>query len=270
MSNLSLRLLTALIGVPLILAVTYVGGAVFAGFMLVAVLLTQSDAMTLFSQVGSLPYKGLGLFLAALVVLSALWAPALVIAAVVGVGALLYAGLQSPEANVFPRLGATVWSVVYPAAMLATLLLVRLDAGPQFSLDATLLTLLPVVMIWATDTLAYVFGKSFGKHPLAPKVSPKKTWEGAAGGVLGAVLIAGAFYLWQPDLLAPWHLAVVIGLAGGVSQLGDLAESHLKRAAGVKDSGTLLPGHGGMLDRVDALIVTAPLYWLFVSYVVLG
>jgi len=116
------------------------------------------------------------------------------------------------------------------------------------------------VVTWANDTLAYFTGRFLGKHPLAPRISPKKTWEGfwggAAGSVVGALVVKALFL---PRLSIP--AAVLVGAGAAVlGPLGDLSESMLKRAAGVKDSGKLLPGHGGLLDRIDAVLLVAP--WL--------
>jgi phosphatidate cytidylyltransferase len=117
-----------------------------------------------------------------------------------------------------------------------------------------------LVVNWIGDTGAYYFGRNFGKHKLAPVVSPGKSWEGAAASVATAILF-GAFFLPRfvgIGALAAGTIAIVANVAG---QLGDLAESALKRGAGVKDSGTLLPGHGGMLDRVDSSLFSLPVLY---------
>lgn len=123
-------------------------------------------------------------------------------------------------------------------------------------------------MAFFSDTVAYLAGRAFGRHKLYPAVSPGKTWEGALGGLVGGCLASvglGAAWL-LPDL--PWSHAVVLGLVGSVcGQLGDLVESMLKRSFGVKDSGALLPGHGGVLDRVDGLLFVAPVAYYYVRLV---
>jgi phosphatidate cytidylyltransferase len=113
---------------------------------------------------------------------------------------------------------------------------------------------------WIGDTGAYYFGRNFGKHKLAPIVSPGKSWEGAAASVVAAMLF-GIFFLARfvhVDLLPAGAIAIAANIAG---QVGDLAESAIKRGAGVKDSGTLLPGHGGMLDRVDSSLFSLPVLY---------
>ena len=118
-----------------------------------------------------------------------------------------------------------------------------------------------LVITWIGDTAAYFVGRAIGKHPLAPVLSPKKSWEGSIASILGALLVALVFAKWLivplPHLLA---MATVGNIAG---QAGDLLESAYKRSAGVKDSGSLLPGHGGVLDRIDALILAIPVVWYY-------
>jgi phosphatidate cytidylyltransferase len=118
-----------------------------------------------------------------------------------------------------------------------------------------------LVITWVGDTAAYFVGRAIGKHKLAPLLSPNKSWEGSIASILGALLVAIVFARWLivplPHLLA---MAVVGNIAG---QAGDLLESAYKRSAGVKDSGSLLPGHGGVLDRIDALILAIPVVWYY-------
>jgi len=119
-----------------------------------------------------------------------------------------------------------------------------------------------LVLTWANDTFAYFTGRLLGKHAMLPSVSPKKTWEGFAGGMLGSMAGAFALKFWALPDIQGWECLLLGGVAGVVGPLGDFSESALKRAFGKKDSGKLLPGHGGMLDRVDALLLVAPAVWL--------
>ena len=117
-----------------------------------------------------------------------------------------------------------------------------------------------LVAVWANDSIAFWVGSAWGRRKLAPRLSPNKTWEGALGGLLGGSLV-GLAMLWWIDhalSLAVWGILAVAIVA---AQLGDLVESMLKRAAAVKDSGTLIPGHGGLLDRLDAIILAAPVFY---------
>jgi phosphatidate cytidylyltransferase len=121
-----------------------------------------------------------------------------------------------------------------------------------------------VILVGCNDTFAYVFGVLLGKHPLAPKISPKKTWEGFVGGLIFTAA-GGAlsfYYLldYQPAVGALAGLAAVLA-----ATVGDLVESAIKRDLSIKDMGTLLPGHGGMLDRLDSALITAPVMWCFIE-----
>jgi phosphatidate cytidylyltransferase len=133
------------------------------------------------------------------------------------------------------------------------------------ALGGPILLLFALAIIWASDTLAYFTGRAIGKHPLAPHISPKKTWEGSIAGMLGSLLIAYAFHFWLTISLPHLFAMAVLGNIAG--QMGDLLESAWKRSAGVKDSGGLLPGHGGILDRIDALILCIPVIWYYLVLV---
>jgi phosphatidate cytidylyltransferase len=128
-----------------------------------------------------------------------------------------------------------------------------------------------IFSIWINDTMAYLVGSFIGKTPLSP-ISPKKTWEGTIGGVILAIIVAGllASYLFSDILLPAWHIRIpqyhwyiIAAIAAIMGTLGDLLESKLKRMAGVKDSGSIMPGHGGFLDRFDSLLLATPFVWLY-------
>jgi phosphatidate cytidylyltransferase len=173
---------------------------------------------------------------------------------------LLTLGTRRPIVESLPSSGISSSALLLVAFPLAFAL--RLHAistfGPRFLLFALVIT-------WAADSTAYFVGRAFGKHPLAPHISPKKTWEGSIGSMFGSLAVAYAFSFWikiaVPHLLA---MAVLGNIAG---QMGDLLESAYKRSAGVKDSGSLLPGHGGILDRIDALLLCFPVIWYYLVLV---
>ena len=123
------------------------------------------------------------------------------------------------------------------------------------------LLLFALVIVWVSDTAAYFAGRAIGKHPFAPKLSPNKTWEGAIAGFLASLAVAFGFMPWVNVPLV--HLLAMAALGNIAGQVGDLLESGYKRSAGIKDSGTLLPGHGGVLDRIDALILATPVVWYY-------
>jgi len=178
---------------------------------------------------------------------------------ILGLGTLAVAG-KKPLSNILPSLGLSAAGLLLVAWPLSYI--VRIHAME----NGRLWLLFTLALIWAGDTLAYFTGRAIGRHAMAPQVSPKKTWEGAAGNVAGSVMVAAVFSNWLDVGMA--HLVAIALLANVAGQLGDLVESAYKRGAGVKDSGTLLPGHGGMLDRVDALIFAAPVVWAYLQWMV--
>jgi phosphatidate cytidylyltransferase len=135
---------------------------------------------------------------------------------------------------------------------------IRLHA---LSREGPRLLLFVLVLIWTSDSAAYFAGRALGKHPFAPHLSPKKTWEGSIAGFASSILVAFAFMRWLSVPIVILLGAAAVGNIAG--QIGDLLESAYKRSAGVKDSGSLLPGHGGMLDRIDALILAIPVVWYY-------
>jgi phosphatidate cytidylyltransferase len=135
------------------------------------------------------------------------------------------------------------------------------------SLVGKYLLFFSLVITWIGDSAAYFVGRTIGKHPCAPHLSPKKTWEGAAASFLGSILIAIALAASHLVNIAVIHLIGMAAAGNVAGQMGDLLESAYKRSAGVKDSGTLLPGHGGVLDRIDALILAIPVVWYYWSWI---
>jgi phosphatidate cytidylyltransferase len=184
-----------------------------------------------------------------------------------------------------PAAAVSVCGFAYIALPLGFLVQVR-----QQWAGAILLVYL-LLVVWAGDVFAYYTGRGLGRHLLSPRVSPKKTWEGAVGSMLGSLLVGGSFLthaqtvsaallrahlierkdgyfaLDKPEL---WSVLVLTAILNVTAQLGDLVESLIKRGAGVKDSGTLLPGHGGMLDRIDALLFAAPVLWYYAAWRVMS
>ena len=160
-------------------------------------------------------------------------------------------------ADYLKSVSATLLGVLYVAVPLCLLVWVCVQRdGPYW-------TLFTLIVIWVGDSVAFFVGSNFGKHKSSPRISPKKTWEGTAasfGAALGVGLLYALFF-WEGD--RPWQLVVFAALLNVAGQLGDLAESALKRSAGVKDSSQIIPGHGGVLDRIDALLFAAPVLWYY-------
>lgn len=155
----------------------------------------------------------------------------------------------------------TLFGVLYIAFLLSYLIFIRNDeSGRQ-------LIFMLFLIIWLGDTIAYYVGTFAGKHPLAPSISPKKSFEGAIGGLLGSVggaLLAHYWFYPPISITNSIFLGLIVGIAG---QMGDLCESMLKRSLNVKDSGFLVPGHGGLLDRLDSILFSAPVFYYIYRYI---
>jgi phosphatidate cytidylyltransferase len=170
--------------------------------------------------------------------------------------AILTLSTRRPMVEALPAAGISSSGLLLVAFPLS--FAIRLQGIPE---QGPAILLFVLVITWVGDTAAYFVGRAMGKHKLAPVLSPKKTWEGSIASIFGAMVVALGFSKWLnvplPHLLA---MAAIGNIAG---QAGDLLESAYKRSAGVKDSGSLLPGHGGVLDRIDALILAIPVVWYY-------
>jgi phosphatidate cytidylyltransferase len=263
-SNLTLRLGSALVAIPPLLLLLFRGPA--WGFFAVVSIATALAARELFRMThpGDAVSQALGVLstlATALVVYQFPHEPRLLVTLLLVVplvGMLLPLWRLGQIATAALRMTAGAAGPLYVGATLATLGLMRrdFDSGASW-------VLLSLMFAWLADTGGYFFGRFLGKTPLYPAVSPKKTRAGFVGALVGAAastLIAHFSFLPALPLVPGLALAVI---AGALGQLGDLVESLLKRSTGIKDSGSLVPGHGGVLDRVDALLVVGPLVYLF-------
>jgi phosphatidate cytidylyltransferase len=158
--------------------------------------------------------------------------------------------------DALPRAGMLVIGVAYIFGCWACARPLREAYSPHWLMYVLLLN-------WAGDIGAYYVGRTFGRHKLAPRVSPGKSWEGAVASVVFSVLIGGAYIVWALPAVPLWKVLSLTAAADMAGQIGDLAESTIKRGAQVKDSGSLLPGHGGMLDRVDSTLFALPVVYGF-------
>jgi phosphatidate cytidylyltransferase len=259
------RIASAVILVPVVVALTWVGGWPFAALVAAGVAVAAGELILMFAEVGVA--EAIGVAIAAGIPVAAQtadrgllpeWAPlALAGAAVALLSALLF---RRKELEYLPRAaGVVVLSWLWVGLLAATIVRLRgLDGGGRAGFGWVLLAF---AVTWGNDTFAYFAGLAFGKRKLYERISPKKSWEGAAGGVVGALVgafLVRAFAL--PELGVTTALAAALG-GSVLGPLGDLSESMAKRAAGVKDSGRIIPGHGGVLDRIDALLFVAP--WVY-------
>ncbi|PYQ56896.1 MAG: hypothetical protein DMF53_24135 [Acidobacteria bacterium] len=261
------RLLTSAIGVPLVLAAVFLlqGWWFFAVIALIVEGAVWEFATILHVRAPNAPLRLLLLLspLAAWGLSLAFTDPiavgtlryllfAAVLALSVGLGTLLLFS-RTPLEETLPALGAFAFGIPYFAAATSSIhLLQRADPWLVFLLMA---------IVWLGDTAAYYVGSRVGRHKMAPVISPKKSWEGAAASFVVAVAAAAVWDVWRRGGLEPGVMAAAAGTAVA-AQIGDLVESMIKRGSGVKDSGSILPGHGGVLDRMDAMLFAAPVLLL--------
>jgi phosphatidate cytidylyltransferase len=261
--NLVARVASAVVLFPIAVWLTIHGGFPFATLAAVGAAVAASELILMFGGIGVGEVFGVAVA-GAIPLLGALgesgdllpgWSGlALAAATVVLLSTFLFR--QAPLEEIPRSVAVVVLAWLYCGLLIATLVALRTRFGVAWVIMAFVVT-------WANDTFAYFSGHAFGRHKLYERISPKKTWEGFAGGAVGSVVGALAVHwlLHPPALTAA--AAVAVGLGAAVfGPLGDLAESMIKRAAGVKDSGKIIPGHGGLLDRIDALLFVAP--WVYV------
>lgn len=276
-SDLGLRVAVAGLGIPLGVVLVWAGGWPLAVVVAVLAALGISEVFGMASARGWRPFPWIGIPAAVLLVLWAevagsfpAWSGvAWAILLVGGLGALAAAVFRrGPGGDPLPAVGATLFGIVYVGGTLAFAVLLRSHPAAGFSApgwEGTFLLIFALTVTWLGDSFAYFGGRAFGKRKLLPSVSPAKTVEGGISGLVGSMAGAAAFTaLLLPALGGGLPLSVAAAallglLISAVAQVGDLAESLLKREAGVKDSGRVLPGHGGVLDRFDAVLFTLPL-----------
>jgi len=271
--NLVQRIAVAVVAIPLVIGVVWLGGWVLAAVLAVLGVLGAQEVYDFGRRQSIEPLERTGWLAAAGIPLLAYWAkgsethwaePAIYLSAIWLMSAMTLAmARRGPTGRPLAAVAITMFGCLYASGMLAFLIPIRhgLHAGQRPG-AYVMLTLFPLVITWVCDTAAMAVGTAVGGPKLAPVLSPKKTHAGAVGGTLGGVITAlalGKFVLnrygWSftPIQLLLFGLAVSI-----VGQIGDIAESLFKREVGLKDSSTLIPGHGGVLDRLDSLYFVIP------------
>jgi len=264
------RVAVILLGIPCLLVITWRGGIFFLLLVDLLLLLGMVEFYTLMAAKGYRPYRALGIFCG----LAFSWyvfrggaAVSLIVTAsllAIMIGELMRRDMDQSLGHI----AVTVLGVMYVGWLGSHLVMLRELPGVVGVPDdlGARLVFFTAAVTWAGDTSAYVFGVAFGRHKLIPRVSPGKTVEGAIGAVIGAaamgLLCANTF----ADFVTPLA-GVSLGLVAGVfGMLGDLVESLLKRDVGIKDSAKLIPGHGGILDRFDSLLFTAPILFYYFRF----
>jgi len=284
MTNLVKRILVGLVGIPLALATIYAGGWFFAAALIILTTLALRELYGLAGSKHSTPNVILGLIWSAVIQLDiargmitgpggmGAFSAAYVVGIMLLLGTVVTLAVElfRNRENAFLNVALTVFGVCYVTLPLSCLMVLRYSTEKMFVGSwgdfGTSLVVTVFVAIWAADSVAYFVGMKFGKHKLLPRISPKKSWEGAIGGLVGSVAAfvgMAMFVLPQLDVTIAALCGALIGIVG---PFGDFAESLLKRDAVVKDSGQLLPGHGGVLDRFDSMLFAAPLVTVIVYF----
>ncbi|HEX2721636.1 MAG TPA: phosphatidate cytidylyltransferase [Gemmatimonadaceae bacterium] len=276
MSELTRRILFALVGAPLTIGLIYAGGWIFTTALGAVAAIGAWELFRMAREGGAEPLDIAGIAITAAI-------PLLVHASYLGVYRVT---LTEAVLVILALLASVIWlrgvarkplvsvsvtlaGIVY-ASLVTYMYPLRYHDYAVGALAGTVLVLFPITVTWATDIGAYAFGRMFGRHKLIPSVSPSKTVEGAVGGLLLAIVWAWGYVALLLEPFARLSVSpagiLATGLAVGVvAQVGDLAESLLKRDAGVKDSSGLLPGHGGILDRFDSLLFVLPVAYMLLS-----
>lgn len=270
------RSLSAIVVVAAVVIPTLFGGPIFSIMVLILGLVSLQELLRAFTIAGARPFRIVAIIIftgiiGAIALDRPLWNIGALITALILVP-LILAILRGPSGHVLTDWALTIAGTLYLALPLAHFIALRDLAGNTSSwLSSVSTTLgagdtttglawfaLALSVTWLTDTAAYLVGRQFGRTKLIPSVSPGKTREGAIGGLIAGML-AGAASVLVFATPIPWYLGGAVGLVlAGVGQIGDLAESLIKREVGIKDMGSLIPGHGGVLDRIDALLFAIP------------
>jgi phosphatidate cytidylyltransferase len=263
------RILTAAVLIPLVVALLLIGPFWLLTVIAAAVaMLACWEFLSLADSTGASTPRVVVIVAIAAIFATAYLRPEMMLAVLTASAFTIFAAasFRSPLNRVLIDTSASVFGLIYTGISLTTLMVIS-----QQEEGRSLLVFL-FFAVWSGDIAALYIGRRFGQHKLAPKLSPNKTWEGSAASILGSMLVAGlllgvaamlqshgiTILAYTGSVIRWLGLAAVLNVA---AQLGDLFESALKRGAGVKDSGTLLPGHGGILDRIDALLLAAPVLW---------
>lgn len=258
---LVIRIISALVGIPIVLVAVYYGGPWYALFLLLAVNIGAYEYNNLlkkrnYNGAAAFTFIGVSLFTAGVYFeqFQLLYPLIMILFFMLFVNSLFSMDKLSLADSAF-----TLWGIIYLGGLAGFLLMLR--ALP----DGALLTYIMLAGVWIHDTCAYFIGKKWGMRKFAPDISPNKSVEGSIAGITGTVAIFFSLAVLIPEY-SPLNPAQAIVLALGIavfSQLGDLLESVLKRQLGVKDSGVIIPGHGGILDRFDSILLTAPFTYAY-------
>lgn len=271
LNNTLTRTLVALAAIPFILAACYLGGILFLIFILGIGLLSFHEYSVMAGHKESYVNYIIGMASSALLIINAYTKFVEIdVFLLILMPLLLAIELFRNRESAILNTGSTLLGILYIGLFASALIGIREFFGFSDLLyrEGGYLIISVMVSIWACDSAAYFIGTAIGKHKLFPRVSPKKSWEGAIAGFIFSIIAMVAAHAVILDFLKLKD-AVIIGLITGIfGQIGDLIESLLKRDAEVKDSSNLIPGHGGIFDRFDSLLFTAPLIYLYLRFFV--
>ena len=269
LSNNLTRIIVAVIAIPLILLTSYFGHYYFYLFVLFIGLLSYYEFWIFVKNKKSFANLPLGLLIIALLITNQFkHLVDIYTILVISVLLILIIELFRDKGSAIGNVGSTVLGIFYIGFCSSSLVAIR-EFFPDINdlyLRGGFVIISMLVSIWLCDTAAFYAGTALGRHKLFERVSPKKSWEGAIFGFIFAIV---AFVIAKLFILSflSWKDVFILGLIIGiVGQIGDLVESLFKRDAGIKDSSTLIPGHGGVLDRFDSLLFSSPVIWLYLKY----
>lgn len=269
LKELTKRVLMAAWGIPLILGLSYLGSYYFLFLVLIINSIALWEFYSIYRQKNRFAFRIPAIILSVFILLSSFWFE-FSVTMFVYLGTILMIlilHLKATPSEASSNTFLTISGISYISLFLATLVEIRQNFGMWQQLQSDIFAggkflILLWISIWVCDTFAYFGGRLLGKHKLSPKTSPNKTVEGAIFGLIGGIIIFVLFGpLFLPNLSRAffWTSGIIVGIFG---QIGDLVESRFKRDAGVKDTSTILPGHGGFLDRFDSIIFVSPLFYI--------
>ncbi len=271
-NNAAVRIIVSIIAIPLIIGICYLGGYYFLAFTLGIGLISFYEFSILAKNKDAYVNKVLGFLITAFLIINSYFDffP-FHYSVLIGILFLLLYELFRDKSSAIINLGTTLLGIFYIGLFSSTLIGIReMYSGFSYEYEnGGLLIISMMITIWMCDSAAYFLGTAFGKHRLFPRVSPKKSWEGAVAGFIFSI----ATMIFMKTVLVDFitmNQAITIGIiVGSFGQLGDLIESLIKRDANVKDSSDIIPGHGGILDRFDSLLYSSPIVFLYFSLFVL-
>lgn len=271
MKTIITRTITGSIFVALVIGSIILGPLFFAAVFLIFALLGVHEFYRIVNKDNVKPQKLEGiicsaiLYISFILVFNGLLSKSYLLINILTICIIFIKELYRNEENPFFNIGYTLLGIIYVVAPLLFLNLLFDNGNTNKSFNPHVL-LSFFIILWTSDTFAYLSGMAFGKHKLFERISPKKTWEGSIGGAIASILAACilSFFYRDYDILSWCFIAIVIIVFG---TFGDLVESLLKRSYNIKDSGSILPGHGGILDRLDGVLIAAPILYVIINLI---